>query len=72
MRRPSRTKMLVLLVWRQNSISLAAVFPNNDNCAIANGKSGTEQFEHFVGKRRGEGNRALGIADTNRTGVSSL
>ncbi len=52
LRRPSRTKVLVLLVWRQNSISLAAVFPDNDNCAIANGKSGAEQFGHFVGERR--------------------
>ena len=47
LRRPGRTKMLVLLVWRQNSISLAAVFPDNDNCAIANGQSGTEQLGTF-------------------------
>jgi hypothetical protein len=62
------------LVRRQHRVSLAAVFPDNDNCAIANGQSGTEQFGHFLGKRRGEGNRAPGdgIADTNRTGVSSL
>ena len=47
--------MLVLLIWRQNSISLATVFSDNDDCAIANGKSGAEQLGHSVGERQGEG-----------------
>ena len=62
------------LIYGQHGVDLATVFTDNDDCAIANGQSGAEQFGHFLGKRRGEGNRAPGdgIADTNRTGVSSL
>lgn len=59
---------------RQHGVDLTAVLPDDKDGAIANGKSGAEQFGHFLGKRRGEGDRAPGdgIADTNRTGVSSL
>ena len=55
------------LVSGQHGVDLAAVLPDNEDDAIANGKSGAEQFWHFVGERRGEGNRASGdgIADTN-------
>jgi hypothetical protein len=31
-------------IYGQHGVDLAAFFPDNDNCAIANGKSGTEQF----------------------------
>jgi hypothetical protein len=62
------------LICGQHGVDLAAVLPDNEDDAIANGQSGAEQLGHFVGERRGEGNRAPGdgIADTNRTGVSSL
>ena len=52
------------LIRSNDGVDLTAVLPNNDDCAIANGKSGTEQFGHFVGKRRGEGNRAPGDSPT--------
>ena len=59
--------MPVLLVWRQNGIDFPAIFRADDDCAVANGKPGAEQFGHFVGERRGEGDRAAGdgIADVN-------
>ena len=45
----------MLLIWRQHSISLADVFSDNDDCAIANGKPGTEQFGHFSVSGEGKG-----------------
>lgn len=45
----------MLLIWRQNTISLATVFSDNDDCAIANGKSGAERLGHFVDERQGKG-----------------
>ena len=40
------------LIYGQHGVDLATVF--TDNCAIANGQSGTEQFGHFLGKRQGK------------------
>ena len=52
------------LICGQHGVDLTAVLPDDKDGAIANGKSGTEQFGHFLGKRRGEGNRAPGDSPT--------
>ena len=51
----SQERFWLTSIRRQNSISLLAVFPDNDDCAVANGKPGAEQFGHFLGERRGKG-----------------
>ena len=61
----------MLLIWRQNSISLAAVFPDNDNCAIANGQSGTEQLGTFSVSGEGKGIVPLRTGSPTLTGRAS-
>ena len=43
-------------VWPNHSISVTAAAPDDDNNAIANGKSRAEQFPHLLRDRRGKGN----------------
>lgn len=55
-------------VWLNHSISVTAAAADDDNNAIANGKSCAEQFPHLLRDRRGKGNGFSrdGIADLYR------
>lgn len=45
------------LIRPQNRVRLAAVLPHDNDCAVANAKSGTEQFGYLVRERRGQRDR---------------
>ena len=55
-------------IWPNHSISVTAAAADDDNKAIANGKSRAEQFPHLLRDRRGKGNGLSrdGIADFYR------
>ena len=59
------------LICGQHGVDLTAVLPDDKDGAIANGKSGTEQFGHFLVSGEGKGIVPPGTGSPTLTGRAS-